>query len=95
VVVLVALRLALVSRWTLWISASLGTLSVAGACGFVAWVFGHVIEVPGAASIIGVAAGIGGALLPAWAYGSLAGRRAQHVPDSLVGDRPSTEVSSH
>jgi hypothetical protein len=79
----IGLRLALTTRWTLWIAAAAGTLAVAGCAGLVAWLFGHLVEVPGAASIALVLAALGASTVPAWAYGTLAQRRAARIRDSL------------
>lgn len=84
VLLFVALRLALISRHTVWIAATLGTLAVGGGAGGLAWLFGHVIETAGAASIAGVLGAMMGALGPAWAYSELVRRRSESVRDSLM-----------
>jgi hypothetical protein len=84
VVAFVLLRVALAHRATVWIAASFGTLAVAGAAGGLAWLFAHVVEsIPSLPSIVAVLAAVGGATLPAWAYGRLAQRRVENVRDSL------------
>ena len=84
VVAFVLLRLALIHRYTLWIAASLGTLAVSGLAAFLTWLFAHVVEVAWFPSVAAVVVALGSATVPAWAYGRLAQRRANHVPDSLV-----------
>jgi len=97
VVLFVLLRVALANRHTIWISASFGTLAVGGACGSLAWLFGHVIEASTSApSIVAVLCAVGGAMLPAWAYSRLAEKRATNTRegrDSLI-DPVSVPTSS-
>jgi hypothetical protein len=84
VVTFAGLRLSLAHRITMWISAVVGTLSVAAIGGTIAWVFGHVIESGAAPSIAGVLGAVVSASLPAWSYAHIARRRANDVPDSLL-----------
>lgn len=80
----VLLRVALAHRIALWISAALGTISVAAIGGVLAWLFAHVVDrpyVPIVAAVLGAAFA---ALVPGWAYVALARRRADDIPDSLV-----------
>lgn len=97
VVLFVLLRLALMNRHTIWIAASCGTLAVGGVSGALAWLFGHVVEPSASAieasameasasvpSMAAVVFAIAGAILPAWAYGRLAARRASNQRDSLI-----------
>jgi hypothetical protein len=85
VVLFVLLRLALANRHTIWIAASFGTLAVGSASGGLAWLFGHGIEASASApSIAAVIFAVLGAMLPAWAYGRLAERRASNQRDSLI-----------
>ena len=80
------LRLALVHPTSLAFAALLGTLAVAAAGGGVAWTFGHALEDVHAAApqITGIAGALAGALVPSWAYATVARHRRAHVPDSLV-----------
>ena len=94
VLVFVLLRGALAHRNTVFIPASLGTLAVAAVGGGLAWLFGHVIEVPSAPSIAAVLGAVLSALAPAWAYATLAQRRARDIRDSLV-DPVSVPPSGH
>lgn len=80
----VPLRVALAHRVTVWVAALLGTLAVAATSGGLAWVFAHVLEAPSAPPIAAVLGALAGALAPAWAYGRLAQRRLDEVPDSLL-----------
>ncbi len=84
ILVFVLLRAALTHRVTLWIAGVLGTCSVAAAAGGLAWLFGHVIEIPSVPLIAAVVVAIGSATVPAWAYRRLAQRRAENVRDSLI-----------
>jgi hypothetical protein len=86
----VALRLALAHRYTVWISALVGTLTIAALGAGVAWLFGHVIEAPHAPSVAAALGAILAALAPAWAYGQLAQRRASSERDSLMSPVPSS-----
>ena len=84
VVAFVGLRLSLVHRWTVWIAAAFGTLTIAALGGGLAWLFGHVLESPSAPSIAAVLGAIGAALAPAWSYAHLARRRSEGRRDSLL-----------
>ena len=84
VVTLLALRLALTHRWTVWLAGAAGTLTIAALGGSLAWLFGHVVETPAAPSIAAVLGAVAAAIAPAWSYSHLARRRAQSVRDSLV-----------
>ena len=84
VVTLVALRLALTHRYTVWVSAFFGTLTIAGGGAAMGWLFGHVVEAPSAPSTAAVAGAIVAAIAPAWAYSQLAKRRANAERDSLI-----------
>jgi len=79
----VLLRIALAHRVTVWIAASFGTLAVSAAGGGLAWLFAHVIESPSAPAIAAILGAVATATVPAWAYGNLAQRRAEAIPDSL------------
>ena len=81
---MVVLRLALAHRFTVWIAASIGTLTIGALGGFLVWLFAHVIEAPAAPSIGAVVGAILAALAPAWSYAHLARQRAGNVRDSLV-----------
>lgn len=81
---LFALRLALAHRYTVWIAATVGTLTIAALGGGLAWLFAHVLESASAPSIAAVAGALVAALAPARSYAHIAGRRANDVPDSLV-----------
>lgn len=81
---LLVLRLALAHRYTLWLAALVGTLTIASLGAGVAWLFGHVVESPSAPSIAAVLGALLGALAPAWAYGELAKRRARSERDSFI-----------
>jgi hypothetical protein len=81
---LLVLRLALTHRSTVWVAAMLGTLTVAALGGSLAWLFGHVVEMPAAPSIAAVSGALASALPPAWSYAHFARRRASNVRDSLV-----------
>ncbi|MDB4934386.1 MAG: hypothetical protein JWP87_1358 [Labilithrix sp.] len=81
---LLVLRLALAHRFTVWFAAVAGTLTIASLGGSIAWVLGHVIETPSAASIAAVVGALLSALAPAWSYSRIAKRRAESVRDSLV-----------
>lgn len=94
VLVFVLLRGALAHRHTVWIPACLGTLTVAAIGGGLAWLFGHVIEVPAAPSIAAVLGAFLSALAPAWAYATLAQRRTRAIRDSLI-DPVSVPPSGH
>jgi integral membrane sensor domain MASE1 len=78
------LRLALAHRYTVWISASVGTLTVAAVGSAVGWLFGHIIESPSAPSVAAVLGAILAAAPPAWAYSQVARRRANAERDSLI-----------
>ena len=80
---LASLRVALAHRLTVWIAASLGTLAVGAVGGGLSWLFAHVVDDPTIPSIAAVAGALVSSLAPAWAYASVAQRRAQDVPDSL------------
>lgn len=84
IVAFVLLRVALTNRVTIWVAASFGTIAVAAFFGVLAWVFGHVVEIPAVPSVAGVLGAVTSATLPAWAYGRLAQRRVQDVRDSLI-----------
>jgi hypothetical protein len=84
VAALVALRLALANRVTVWLAAAVGSLSVATACGALAWTFAHVLEMPAAPPIAGALGALVGGAIPATAYLRIARRRADDVPDSLL-----------
>ena len=84
VVSLVLLRLALTHRFTVWLSACAGTLTIAALGSSVAWLFGHMVEAPWAPSVAAVLGGVLAAVLPAWAYSQLARRRANAERDSLI-----------
>lgn len=83
----VLLRVALVHRTSIGVAALLGTLAVAAVGGGLAWTFGHALEEvhPAAPQMAGVAGALLGALLPAWAYATVAQHRRNDVPDSLLG----------
>jgi hypothetical protein len=83
-VTFVGLRLSLAHRFTLWIAAAFGTLTVAALGGALAWLFGHLVESPAAPSIAAVLGAVAAALIPAWGYAHLARRRAANVRDSLI-----------
>lgn len=83
-VTLLVLRLALAHRYTVWIAAAVGTLTIAALGGGLAWLFAHVLESASAPSIAAVAGALVAALAPARSYAHIAGRRANDVPDSLV-----------
>lgn len=83
VVVFALLRLSLAHRVTVWIAAAFGTLTVTALGGSLAWLFGHVVEVPAAPSIAAVLGGLVAALAPAWSYTQLARLRSERVRDSL------------
>jgi hypothetical protein len=78
-----ALRLSLAHRFTLWIAAAFGTLTIAALGGGLFWLFAHVLESPAAPSIAGVVGAIVAAVGPAWGYGHLARDRAESRRDSL------------
>ena len=78
------LRLALAHRVTVWIAATLGTVTVAALGGGLAWLFAHVVERPAVPSIAAVVGALGAAIAPAWSYAHLAKRRKENVPDSLI-----------
>ncbi len=80
---LLVLRGALTRRSTAWISAVVGTLTIASAGGALAWLFGHVAETPAAPSIAAVLGAVVAALPPAWGY-SLLARRTLDGRDSVV-----------
>lgn len=82
--VLLLLRLALTHRSTVWVAATVGTLTIAALGGSLAWLFGHVIKVSAAPSVAAVAGALASALAPAWSYAHFARRRASNVRDSLV-----------
>ena len=84
VVVFVGLRLSLAHRVTVWIAAAFGTLTIAALGGSLAWLFGHVVEVPDAPSIAAVLGALAAALAPAWSYTQLARLRSERVRDSLL-----------
>lgn len=81
---LVALRLALTHRLTVWFAALVGTLTVAAVGGALAWLFGHVVETAAAPSIAAIAGALLAALAPAWSYANIARLRAGDIRDSLV-----------
>lgn len=89
-VTLLVLRLALAHRYTVWISALIGTLTVASVGATAGWLFGHVVETPNAPSIAAAFGAILAALAPAWAYGQVAQRRANAERDSLLSPVPSS-----
>ena len=80
----IGLRLTLANRFTVWIAATVGTLTVAALGGGLAWLFAHVLESAAAPSIAAVAGALLAAALPAWSYAHVARRRAEGVRDSLV-----------
>jgi len=81
----ILLRIAIANRFTVWIAASFGTLAVSALGGALAWLFAHVIESSATApSIAAVAGAVVSATVPAWAFGRLAQRRQEAIPDSLV-----------
>ncbi|AKV02269.1 hypothetical protein AKJ09_08932 [Labilithrix luteola] len=84
VAVFVLLRVALAHRIAIWISAALGTVSVAAIGGVVSWLFSHMIDRPSVPIIAGVLGAILAGLLPGWSYVSLARRRTDEIPDSLL-----------
>ncbi len=79
-----ALRLALTNRVTVWLAAAVGALAVGGAAGALAWVFGHVAELPWVPPFAGLVAFVAAAAMPAWAYTLIARQRLGGVPDSLL-----------
>ena len=81
---LLVLRLALAHRYTVWISAAVGTLTLSSVGGALGWIFGHVVETPSAPSVAAVLGALLAALAPAWAYSQLAKRRASGARDSLI-----------
>jgi hypothetical protein len=83
-VMFAALRFTLTHRFTVWIAASFGTLTVAAIGGVLAWLFAHLLELSAAPPIAAIAGALLAALAPAWSYAHLARRRAQNVRDSLV-----------
>lgn len=83
VVTVLVLRLALTHRYTVWLAAAAGTLTIASLGAAVGWLFGHVVESPAAPSIAAVLVALLGAVAPAWAYSQLAKRRATDR-DSLI-----------
>jgi hypothetical protein len=83
-VTMIVLRLALAHRYTVWLAATLGTLTIGALGGLLAWLFAHALEMPSAPSIAGAIGAVLAALAPAWSYAHLAGRRAENVRDSLV-----------
>jgi hypothetical protein len=83
-VTLLVLRLALAHRYTVWISAAFGTLTIASLGAGVAWLFGHVVEATEAPSVAAVLGALLAALGPAWAYAQLAKRRANADRDSFI-----------
>lgn len=84
IVAFIGLRLSLAHRWTVWIAAAFGTLTIAALGGGLAWLFGHVLESPSAPSIAAVLGAIAAALAPAWSYAHLARRRSEGRRDSLL-----------
>jgi hypothetical protein len=83
-VIFVLLRAALANRSTIWVAASFGTLAVSATAGGLSWLFAHVLEsLPTAPPIAAILGAVGAAIVPAWAYGRLAQRRAENVRDSL------------
>lgn len=90
---LLLLRLALTHRYTVWVAALVGTLTIAALGGAVAWLFGHVIEAPAASWVAAVVGALAASLAPAWSYRHLARRRAHDVRDSLMS--PVSAPSSH
>lgn len=84
VLVFVGLRLALTHRFTVWIAALVGTLTIAALGGSLAWLFAHVGDNPSAPPTAAVFGAILAALGPAWSYAQLARRRANDVRDSLI-----------
>jgi hypothetical protein len=94
-VAFLALRLALTNRVTVWLAAAVGTLTVGGATGALAWLFGHVAELAWVPPIAGLVVGVAAAALPAWAYTQIARQRLADVPDSLLEPtRPSRPSQS-
>jgi hypothetical protein len=81
---LVVLRLALTHRSTVWLAAAVGTTTIAALGGSLAWLFGHVVEVPAVPLIAAALGALLAALAPAWSYAHFARRRASDVRDSLV-----------
>jgi hypothetical protein len=81
---LLLLRLALAHRYTVWISAAIGTLTIASLGASAAWLLGHVVETPSAPSAAAVLGAVIASLAPAWAYAQLAKRRADRERDSLI-----------
>ena len=90
VALFVVLRLALAHRYTVWISALVGTLTIATLGAAVAWLIGHLVEAPDAPTVAAALGAILAALAPAWAYGQLAQRRANSERDSLLSPIPSS-----
>lgn len=84
VLTLVGLRLALAHRFTVWLAAVVGTLTVAAIGGGLAWLFGHVLEIASAPPLAALGGALLAALAPAWSYANIARRRAENVRDSLV-----------
>lgn len=84
VVVFVGLRISLAHRVTVWIAAAFGTVTVAALGGSLAWLFGHVVEVPAAPSVAAVVGAVIAALAPAWSYTQIARLRSERVRDSLL-----------
>ncbi|MBX3189885.1 MAG: hypothetical protein KF819_22860 [Labilithrix sp.] len=84
VVAFVLLRLLLAHRVSVWFAAALGTLTVSALGGGLAWVFAHVVEHPAAPSIGAAIGALLAAALPAWSYGTIARRRRDEIPDSLL-----------
>jgi hypothetical protein len=81
---LAGLRLALVHRFTVWVAAVVGTLTVAAIGGTLAWLLGHLVELAAAPPIAALAGALLAAVAPAWSYANIARRRADDVRDSLV-----------
>jgi len=84
VLVFVGLRLSLAHRVTVWIAAAFGTFTIAALGGALAWLFGHVVEAPGAPSVAAVVGSVVAALAPAWSYTHIARLRSERVRDSLL-----------
>jgi hypothetical protein len=84
IILFVLLRAALTNRVTIWIAGVTGTVAVAAVGGGLAWLFGHVIEIPSVPLIAAAIVALGSASIPVWAYRRLAQRRADDVRDSLI-----------
>lgn len=84
VVAFVGLRFSLAHRMTVWIAATVGTLTIASLGAGLAWVFAHAVESPAAPSIGAAIGALIAAIAPAWSYAHLARRRADSIRDSLI-----------